>query len=43
MGHPDHPVKLEDLVSGNIIELPQRDPLTLKPVQPAKELSSSGR
>ncbi|MGE3309240.1 MAG: M16 family metallopeptidase [Limisphaerales bacterium] len=30
-GHPDHPVKLEDLVRGPRVELPMRDPLTLEP------------
>jgi len=32
-GHPDHPVKLTDLVGGGkFTELPLRDPLTLKPL-----------
>lgn len=36
-GHPDHSVKLTDLSSGPLVELPLRDPLTLKPMnaQPA--------
>jgi zinc protease len=32
LGHPDHPVKLESLVGGKIIDVPLRDPLTLKPM-----------
>ena len=32
-GHPDHPVKLTDLVGGKFTELPLRDPLTLKPLE----------
>ncbi len=31
-GHPDHAVSLAGLVGGRIHDLPQRDPLTLKPV-----------
>ena len=30
-GHPDHPVKLEELTRGPLVELPLRDPLTLEP------------
>ncbi len=30
-GHPDHPVKLESLTRGSLVELPMRDPLTLEP------------
>lgn len=38
-GHPDHPVKLTDLSKGPLVELPLRDPLTLKPMdaQPAQK------
>ena len=32
-GHPDHPVKLVDLSPGGLIELPLRDPFTLKPLE----------
>jgi len=32
-GHPDHPVKLADLSPGGLIELPLRDPFTLKPLE----------
>ena len=32
-GHPNHPVKLEELAGGKIIEVPLRDPLTMKPMK----------
>lgn len=32
LGHPDHPVKVSDLGNGKVIDLPLRDPLTLKTV-----------
>lgn len=35
-GHPDHPVKVEQLASGKVTQLPLRDPLTQEPIQPAK-------
>ncbi len=31
-GHPDHPVKLESLAGGRLVDHPLRDPLTMKPV-----------
>jgi predicted Zn-dependent peptidase len=31
-GHPDHPVKLEDLSGNRVVDVPLRDPLTLKPL-----------
>ncbi len=31
-GHPDHPVKLESLGGGRLVDHPLRDPLTMKPV-----------
>ncbi len=34
-GHPDHPVKLEQLAAGRINDLPLRDPLTLEPLPAA--------
>jgi zinc protease len=32
LGHPDHPVKLEDIANRRVTELPLRDPLTMKPI-----------
>ncbi len=31
-GHPDHDVKLTDLVKGDVHHLPLRDPMTMKPI-----------
>jgi zinc protease len=31
-GHPDHPVALKSLSGGRLVELPLRDPLTMKPL-----------
>ena len=31
-GHPDHPVKIESLSSGPVMDVPLRDPMTMKPV-----------
>jgi predicted Zn-dependent peptidase len=33
-GHPDHPVKLTELTAGKLIDVPLRDPLTMKPLAP---------
>jgi predicted Zn-dependent peptidase len=34
LGHPDHPVKLAQLTTGPVKDLPLRDPLTMKPMAP---------
>ena len=34
LGHPDHPVKLAELLNRKLTELPLRDPLTLMPLKP---------
>ncbi len=31
-GHPDHPVVIKELGQGRVIELPLRDPMTMKPM-----------
>ena len=33
LGHPNHPVRLESLGGGRLVDLPLRDPLTMKPVK----------
>ena len=32
LGHPDHPMKLTELVKGPLTDVPLRDPLTMKPL-----------
>lgn len=32
LGHPDHDVKLTSFVGGNVVDLPLRDPMTMKPM-----------
>jgi predicted Zn-dependent peptidase len=32
LGHPNHPVSLESLGGGKVIDVPLRDPLTMKPM-----------
>ena len=34
LGHPDHPVKVDALAGNRIVDVPLRDPLTMKPVTP---------
>jgi predicted Zn-dependent peptidase len=33
-GSPKHPVKLADLAGGKVVDVPLRDPMTMKPIQP---------
>ena len=41
LGYPSHPVKLQDLAGGHLMDLPLRDPLTMKPLPVASESGSS--
>ncbi len=34
LGHPDHAVKLDALAGNRVVDVPLRDPLTMKPVAP---------
>lgn len=34
LGHPDHPVKVDSLAGNRIVDVPLRDPLTMKPGNP---------
>jgi zinc protease len=34
---PDHPVELKDLTSGKIVDVPLRDPMTMKPMAEASK------
>jgi predicted Zn-dependent peptidase len=33
LGHPDHAVKLTDMAGGKLIDVPLRDPMTMKPLK----------
>jgi predicted Zn-dependent peptidase len=43
LGHPDHPVKLTDLAKGPLINVPLRDPLTMKPLPIEETSKGSGQ
>lgn len=34
LGHPNHPVKLTDVAKGPLVDVPLRDPMTMKPMGP---------
>lgn len=43
LGHPDHPVTLASLVNDKLVDVPLRDPLTLKPLPAANTTEKAAK